>query len=223
MKACSAMSSPRLSNRKHRYDDKLWSTYITEAVQSGNAIQKYHTVELTNNNITNNIHIRIPDTDQHSNLYTTTKGGSLTLERILNFINPVIIKHTDGIPAALFLDAASINRSDATLELCNNNITIVSIPPNTTAWLQPCDVFVFGSAKNKVHKAMKYALNTESILMSCDELHNAIHEMRSEDTVQCWMNIAHQTIDELKGNQLVHRLKVVDLHLYQPNLNRTIL
>ena len=39
MKACSAMSSPRLSNRKRRYDDKLWSTYITEAIQSGNATQ----------------------------------------------------------------------------------------------------------------------------------------------------------------------------------------
>ena len=35
--------------------------------------------------------------------------------------------------------------------------------------------------------------------MSFDELLKAIHEMRSEDIVQCWMNIAHQTIDELKG------------------------
>ena len=33
------MSSPRLSYRKRRYDDKLWSTYITEAMQSGNATQ----------------------------------------------------------------------------------------------------------------------------------------------------------------------------------------
>ena len=47
---------------------------------------------------------------------------------------------------------------------------------------------------------MKHALNTDkcsSILMSCDELHKAIHEMRSEDIIQGWMNIAHQ-IDELK-------------------------
>ena len=35
--------------------------------------------------------------------------------------------------------------------------------------------------------------------MSCGELHNAIHEMSSEDIIQCWMNIANQTIDELKG------------------------
>ena len=120
-------------------------------------------------NITNNIHIRVPDIDKHGNFYTTTKGGSMTPERLLNFINQVIIKHTDGAPAALFLG----NRSDATRELCNkNNIAIVPIPPNTTAWLQPCDVLVFGPAKNKVRKAMKHALNTDkrpSILMSCDD------------------------------------------------------
>ena len=53
------------------------------------------------------------------NFYTTTKGGSMIQERLLNFINQVIIKHTDSAPAALFLDAASINRSDATIELCH--------------------------------------------------------------------------------------------------------
>jgi hypothetical protein len=44
-------------------------------------------------------------------------------------------------------------------------------------------------------------------LMSCDELHNAIHEMRPEDIVQCWMNIAHQSIDELKGKSASSSLK----------------
>ena len=33
------MSSSRVSNRQHNYDDKLWSTYLTEAIQSGNATQ----------------------------------------------------------------------------------------------------------------------------------------------------------------------------------------
>ena len=33
------MSLLRLNNTKHKYDDKLWSTYITEAIQSGNATQ----------------------------------------------------------------------------------------------------------------------------------------------------------------------------------------
>ena len=115
----------------------------------------------------------------------------------------MITKHTDGTPAALFLDAASISRLDAVRALGNkNNITVVPIPRNTTAWLRLCDVLVFGPAKNKVRKAIKHALNTEkrpSILMSCDDLHKVIHEIRAEYIIQCWVNIAHQTIDELKG------------------------
>ena len=80
----------------------------------------------------------------------------MTQERLLNFINQVIIKHTEGTPAALFLDTASINRSDITRELCNkNNITIVPIPYNTTAWLQPCDVVLFGPARQKNGKQYK--------------------------------------------------------------------
>ena len=93
-----------------------------------------HQDNSTTSNITNNIHIHIPNTGKHGHFHTTNKGGSRTQERLLNLINQVIIKHTDGTPAALFLDAASINRSDATHELCNkNNITAVPIPPNTAA------------------------------------------------------------------------------------------
>ena len=147
-------------------------------------------------------------------------------QAVKQLIEKYISTEIDWYIECLFLDTASINRSDATRELCNkNNIIIVPIPPNTTAWIQPWDVFVFGPAMNKVRKAMKHALNTDkrpSILMSCDELHKTIHEMRSEDIVQCWMNIAHQTTDEIKG-KLVHHLKGVDLHRYQPNLNLTIL
>ena len=63
------------------------------------------------NNTTDNIQIRLPDMDKHDNFQTTTKGGSMTQEWYLHFINQVIIKHTNGTPAAWFLDAASINRS----------------------------------------------------------------------------------------------------------------
>ena len=31
------MASPRLNNRRRKYNDQLWSTYVTEAIQSGNA------------------------------------------------------------------------------------------------------------------------------------------------------------------------------------------
>ena len=57
---------------------------------------------------------------------------------------------------------------------------------------------------------MKHALNSDerpSILMSCDEPHKAIHKVRSEDMVLCWMNIAHQTIDEVEGKSASSSLK----------------
>ena len=38
-----------------------------------------------------------------------------------------------------------------------------------------------------------------SITVDNDELYKATNEMRSEDVIQCWMNIAHQIIDQLKG------------------------
>ena len=102
------------------------------------------------------------------------------------------------------------------ITLINNNknkntITVVHIAPNTTAGLQPCDVFVFGPAKNKVRKAMKHALNTDkcpSILMPGNELYKATLEIRAEDIIQCFMNIAHQTIDELKGKSASSSLKM---------------
>ena len=37
-------------------------------------------------NITNNLHIHVPDINKHGNFFTTTKGGSMTQERLLNFI-----------------------------------------------------------------------------------------------------------------------------------------
>ena len=30
------MSEPRISNLQHKYDNRVWSTYITETIQSGN-------------------------------------------------------------------------------------------------------------------------------------------------------------------------------------------
>ena len=58
---------------------------------------------------------------------------------------------------------------------------------------------------------MKHALNTDkrpSILMPGNELYKATLEIRAEDIVQCWMNIAHQTIDELKGKSASSSLKM---------------
>ena len=51
----------------------------------------------------------------------------------------------------MLLDPLGYLHNDGTTPTCNkHNITVYRIPPNTTAWLQLCDVLVFGSAKQKV-------------------------------------------------------------------------
>ena len=49
------------------------------------------------NNITNKIHIHIPDTDEQGSLYTTTEGGSMTPERLVNFIKKSLRWYTSSI------------------------------------------------------------------------------------------------------------------------------
>ena len=87
----------------------------------------------------------------------------------------------------MLLDSLGYQHNDrTTLKRNKHNIPMYRIPLNTTAWLRPCDVLVFGSAKNKVRKAIKHALDTDErpgIWMSCDELHKAVHEMISEDII----------------------------------------
>ena len=101
------MTAPSVPSPRRSYSGAMLNTYITEAIQSGhhcNELSHYKFASnSTTNNITNNIHIRITDIDKHGNFYATTKGGSMTPERLLNFIN-LFIEHTDGAPAALFLD-----------------------------------------------------------------------------------------------------------------------
>ena len=130
----------------------------------------------TANNINNSIRNHIPDTNAHCNLYTTTKGGSMTPERLLNFINPVIIKDTDRAPAALFLDAASINRSDATrlldslgyqhndrtIDMCNKHtITVYRTPPNTTGRRCGTNISLIGHQIYNQH----YSVHVNSLVM----------------------------------------------------------
>ena len=140
---------------------------------------------------------------------TTQKDQTSNVEYICKFIETIIVEHTQDQPAALQLDLLGHQRNDHTRHVRHVINTIQQCTDTIQYYClgyKPCDVLLFDPAKQKVRKAKKQALNTDecpSILMSCDELHKAIHEMRSEDIVQCWMNIAHQTIDELKG-QLVH-------------------
>ena len=54
----------------------------------------------------------------------------------------------------LILDYASINHSEGTwAKDRRHNIELIVIPPNTTQWIQPNDVTVFGPAKAMLRKA----------------------------------------------------------------------
>ena len=58
--------------------------------------------------------------------------------------------------AAWLVDLLGYQRNKRILEVCNkHNITVYRIPPNTTGWLQPCDIVLFGPAKQKVRHQHK--------------------------------------------------------------------
>ena len=53
------------------------------------------------------------------------------------------------------------------LDISNkNNSTVVPIPPNFTAWLQPCDVLV-GSAKNNVRNGGQSSIDKNIQYRTC--------------------------------------------------------
>ena len=84
------------------------------------------------------------------------ESGNMNNDELIKFIEDIIVEYTQDRPAALFLDSLGYQHNSLTLEVCNkHNITVYRIPPNTTAWLQPCDVVLFGPAKEKVRKQHK--------------------------------------------------------------------
>ena len=64
-----------------------------------------------------------------------------------------IIEHTQDQPTTLLLDLLGYQHNDRTTQTWSKHyIALFRIPPNSSAWLQPCDVVLFGSAKQKVRK-----------------------------------------------------------------------
>ena len=97
-----------------------------------------------------------PERDTAGYRYTGTESGNMNNDELIKFIEDIIVECTQDRPAALFLDSLGYQHNNRTIETCNkHNITVYRIPPNTTAWLQPCDVVLFGLAKQKVRKQRK--------------------------------------------------------------------
>ena len=139
------MSSPRKLNPIRTYTDAEESSYVAEAVQLGNHKQycrdknipystfndwykQYQTS--TDKENWSPISKKNPVTDLNGNKYVTTKSGNMTKETLIQFITEVIIRHTDGEAAALFLDSLGYQHNDETIQHCNNNnITVLEYHP----------------------------------------------------------------------------------------------
>ena len=66
-----------------------------------------------------------PVLDIYGNKYVTTESGNMTHQTLIQFISEIIIKHTDGAAAALFLDSLGYQHNDGPIEHGNiNNITV---------------------------------------------------------------------------------------------------
>ena len=100
-----------------------------------------------------------PFTDSNNNQYVGAKSVNMNQKQLINFVNEVIIKYTKGRTAALYMDSLGYQHNKNTMAHCNNNnITVYRIPPNTTGWLQPCDIVLFDPAKQMVKKQIKVNL-----------------------------------------------------------------
>ena len=70
---------------------------------------------------------------------------------LIKFIEDIIVEHTQDQPAVWLLDSLGYQHSNRTIDIYNkHNITVYRIPPNTTGWLQSCDIVLFVPAKQKV-------------------------------------------------------------------------
>ena len=62
------------------------------------------------------------------------------------------------------LDSVGYQHNNQTIDICNkHNITVYRITPNTTGWLQPCDIVLSGPAKQKVRHLVLYTINIDLI------------------------------------------------------------
>ena len=70
-------------------------------------------------------------------------------DELIKLIETIIVEHTQDQPVGLLLDSLGYQNNDPTTQTCNkHNITLCCIPPNTTAWLQPCDAVLIGPTKH---------------------------------------------------------------------------
>ena len=77
-----------------------------------------------------------------------------------------------------------------TIDLCNkHNITVYRIPPNTTGWLQPCDIVLFGPAKQMVrhqHKLDRQSDIPPTQQCTCQQFSDALNSGSNSAVKRTW-------------------------------------
>jgi len=152
-------------------------------------------VTFNNNiNVFNIIGNTEPIFDDYHNRYTATDSGAMNNDELIKFIETIIVEHTKDKPAALILDALGYQHNDRTKQICNkHNITLYKVPPNTTGWLQPCDVTLFGPTKQKVRSVQK----SDRQKNISPTLHRTCHQF-SEALNSVSTDVIKRTFDRLR-------------------------
>ena len=171
----------------------------------------------TNHTTVNNINIfNIPNNskpvrDMYNNRYTGTESGNMNHNELIKFIEDIIVEHTQDKPAALFLDSLGYQHNKETTQTCNkHNITVYRIPPNTTAWLQPCDILLFGSAKQTVrkqHKSDRQFNVQPSLHRTCEQFSKALNAVSNSAVKRTWDRLRTYTPEQLKHKSSASTLK----------------
>ena len=89
-------------------------------------------------------------------LFYPRKGSNFfDTNAFIDYINHVILPHTNEKNAVLLLDSAKIHHKEEVVTLLRqHNISIITIPPNMTDLYQPLDVKIIGPVKSSTHAAL---------------------------------------------------------------------
>ena len=124
----------------------------------------------TTNNYTHNYNVNIFNIidnnkavrDQYNIRYGGTELGHMNNDELIKFIEDIIVEHTQDQPAVWLVDSLCYQHNNRTIDICNkHSITVYRIPTNTSGWLQPCDIVLFGPAKQRVRHQHKFDRQSE--------------------------------------------------------------
>jgi hypothetical protein len=200
----------RVSTKKKRNTNKQQPITINDNTVTVNIDNSVNNKNYNINvfNITNNTK---PVRDHDNNRYTGTESGNMNNDELIKFIEDIIVEHTQDQPAALFLDSLNYQHNDRTKETCNNhNITVYRIPPNTTGWLQPCDIVLFGPTKQKVrhqHKLDRQSVIQPTLQRTCEQFSKALNSVSNSAVKRTWDRLRTYTPEQLKHKSSSSTLK----------------